>query len=76
MHEALSEERIAITARMKRKMLFDDFGITHHKGAFSSLRCQPRIPVPIDTKRMKISFKHGILEMRFPRKINHVTDAE
>ena len=74
--EAVSEELIAITARMKRKMLFDDFGITHHKGEFSSLRCQPRIPVPIDTKRMKISFKHGILEIRFPRKGDHVTDVE
>ena len=72
---ALSEERIAITARMKR-MLFDDFGITHHKIEFSSLHCQPRIPVPIDTKRMKISFKHGILEIRFPRKGDQVTNAE
>jgi HSP20 family molecular chaperone IbpA len=76
MREALSEERIVITTRIKRKMLFDDFGITHHRGEFSSLRYQPLIPLPIDTKRMKISFKHGILEMRFPRKINHVTDAE
>ena len=66
--EALSEDLIEITAKMKRKMRFDDFGITHREGEFSSLRCQPRIPVPVDTKRMKISFKHGILEIRFPRK--------
>jgi HSP20 family molecular chaperone IbpA len=66
--EALSEDLIEITAEMKTKIRFDDFGITHREGEFSSLRCQPRIPVPIDIKRMKISFKHGILEIRFPRK--------
>ncbi|MCW4001991.1 MAG: hypothetical protein NWE97_02230 [Candidatus Bathyarchaeota archaeon] len=71
----MSEERIAITARMKRQMLFNAFGITHHTGEFSSLCCQPSIPVPIDTKRMKTSFK-GILETRFSRKGDHVTDAE
>ena len=72
--EVLSEELIAITARMKRKMLLDDFGITHHKGEFSSLHCQPHVPVPINTKRMKMSFKQGILEIRFPRKGDHVTE--
>lgn len=66
--EALSEDRIEITAKMKRKMRFNDFGITHREGEFSFLRCQNRIPVPIDTKRMKISFAHGILELRFPRR--------
>lgn len=66
--EALSEDLIEITAKMKRKMRFDDFGITHREGEFSFLRCQTRIPVPVDTKRMKISFKRGILEIRFPRK--------
>jgi HSP20 family molecular chaperone IbpA len=74
--EALSGDLIEITAEMKRKMRFDDFGITHREGEFSSLRCQPRIPVPIDTKRMKISFKHGILEIRFPRKRGYEIKVE
>lgn len=66
--EAISEDQIEITAKMKRKVCFDDFGITHRKGEFSSFRCQARIPVPIDTKRMKIQFKRGILEIRLPRR--------
>jgi HSP20 family molecular chaperone IbpA len=74
--EALSEDLIEITAKMKRKMRFDDFGITHREGEFSSLRCQPRIPVSVDTKRMKISFKHGILEIRFPRKRGYEIKVE
>ena len=74
--EALSEDLIEITAKMKRKMRFDDFGITHREGEFSFLRCQPRMPVPVDTKRMKISFKHGILEIRFPRKRGHEIQVE
>jgi len=74
--EAVSEDLIEITAEMKRKMRFDDFGITHREGEFSSLRCQPRIPLPVDTKRMKISFKHGILEIRFPRKRGYEIKVE
>ncbi len=74
--EALSEDLIEITAKMKRKMRFEDFGITHREGEFSLLRCQPRIPVPVDTKRMKISFKHGILEIRFPRKRGYEIKVE
>jgi len=66
--EAVSENLIEIAAKMKRKMRFGDFGITHREGEFSSLRCQTRIPVPVDTKRMKISLKRGILEIRLPRK--------
>ena len=74
--EALSEDLIEITAKMKRTMRFDDFGITHREGEFSSLRCQPRIPVPVDIKRMRISFKHGILEIRLPRKRRYEIKVE
>jgi HSP20 family molecular chaperone IbpA len=74
--EALSEDLIKITAKMKRKMRFDDFGITHREGEFSSLRCQPRIPVPVNIKQMKISLKRGILEIRFPRRICYEIKVE
>lgn len=66
--EAIGEDLIEIEARMKRKVHFDDFGITHREGEFSSFRCQTRIPVPIKSELMKISLKHGILEIRLPRK--------
>lgn len=74
--EAVSEDLIEIAAKMKRKMRFDDFGITHREGEFSWLRCQTRIPVPVDTKRMKISLKRGILEIRLPRKRGYEIKVE
>lgn len=66
--KALSVDIIEITSKMKRKIRFEDFGITHREGEFAFLRCQPHIPVPVDNKRMKTSFKRGILEIRLPRK--------
>jgi HSP20 family molecular chaperone IbpA len=74
--EAVSENLIEIAAKMKRKMRFDDFGIIHREGEFSSLRCQTRIPVPVDTKRMQINLKRGILEIRLPRKKDYAIKVE
>jgi len=74
--EAVGENLLEIAAKMKSKLRFDDFGITHREGEFSSLRCQTRIPVPVDTKRMKISFKRGILEIRIPRKRGYEIKVE
>ena len=66
--EAVGENLIEISAKMRRKVRFDDFGITHREGEFSSFRSRARIPVPVETKRMKVSFKRGILEVHLPRK--------
>ena len=65
--EVLDENLIEITAEMKRKMRFSDLGIYHRQGEFTSLRCQVRIPITVDTTQMKLSFQGGILEVRFPR---------
>ncbi len=74
--EATGGNSIVIRANMKRKLRFDDFGITHRRGEFSSFRCQVRIPVPVDTKRMQLSFKRGILQIRLPRKKGYATKVE
>ena len=74
--KVVGEDLIEIAAKMRRKMRFDDFGITHREGEFSALRCQTRIPVPVDTKRMQISFKRGILEVRLPRKRGYEIEVE
>ena len=66
--EATNANVIEIKADMKRKIRFDDFGITHREGEFSSFRCHVRIPVPVDTKKMDTTSKRGILEVRIPRK--------
>ena len=74
--EAISEDLIEIEAKMKRKVHFDDFGITHREGEFSSFRCQTRIPVPIKLEQMKFSLKHGILEIRLQRKKGYEIKVE
>jgi HSP20 family molecular chaperone IbpA len=69
--EAVDDNLIEITAKMKKKVRFTDLGIYHRQGEFSSLRCQSRIHVAFDPEKMKISCKGGILEVRFPRKNIH-----
>ena len=69
--EAVNENVIVITAKMKKKMRFEDLGICHRKGEFSRLRCQGRVHVAIDAEKMEISHEGGILEVRFPRKDMH-----
>ena len=66
--EAVDENLIEITAKMKKKVRFADLGIYHRQGEFSFLRCQGRVHVAFDAEKMKISCKGGILEVRFPRK--------
>lgn len=64
----ISKYTVEILAKMKRKVRFDDFGITQYKGEFHTLRCQTRIPVPVYMEKMEIRFKKGILEIHLPRK--------
>ena len=69
--EAVNENLIEITAKMKKKVRFEDLGICHRKGEFSFLRCQGRLHVAIDAEKMEISHEGGILEVRLPRKKVH-----
>jgi HSP20 family molecular chaperone IbpA len=64
----VDKNTIQISANMKRKIRFGDFGITHYRGEFQKLHCQTRIPVSVHMDKMKIRFKKGILEIRLPRK--------
>jgi HSP20 family molecular chaperone IbpA len=67
----VDEGTIQISAKMKEKVRFKDLGIYHRQGEFSYLSCQDRINVAFNTEKMKISWKGGILEARFPRKKKH-----
>jgi len=67
----LSKDTIEILAKMKQKIRFDDFGITHYKGEFQTLHCQTRIPVRVYMDKMELRFKKGILEIHLPRKHEH-----
>ena len=66
--QPISDDTIEISAKLRRTVSFDDFGVTHRKGEFSSYKCQLRIPVPVDMEQMEIRFKKGILEVHLPRK--------
>jgi len=74
--EAIDENLFEITAKMKKKVRFSDLGIYHRQGEFSSLRCQGRIPVSVDTSKMTISFKGRLWEVRFPRKKKYEIEVE
>ena len=64
----ISRDTIEILAKMKRKVRFDDFGITHYEGEFETLCCQTRVPVSVYMDKMELRFKKGILEIHLPRK--------
>ncbi|MFQ6068685.1 MAG: Hsp20/alpha crystallin family protein [Candidatus Bathyarchaeia archaeon] len=66
--EPFDEKTLEISAKMKRKVYLDDFGITYQKGEFSTFNCQTHIPVPVDIEKREVKFKKGILEVRLPRK--------
>jgi len=66
--KSIDKNVIEISARMKRKIRFDEFGITHHKGEFQTFQCQTRIPVAVNMDKMQVRFKKGFLEVRLPRK--------
>ncbi|MEM2911165.1 MAG: Hsp20/alpha crystallin family protein [Candidatus Bathyarchaeia archaeon] len=64
----ISKDTIEVSAQMRRKISFDDFGITHYKGEFQRFHCQTRIPVPVYMDKIEVRFKKGILEIHLPRK--------
>ncbi len=68
--EVNDENLIMISAKMKNKIKFSDFGIFHRNGEFSFLRCKEKVKENIDSKKLEISFKNGILEVRIPKSIH------
>jgi len=72
----LNNNLFEIKAKLKRKICFEDLGITHQEGEFSTFYCQVRVPVAVEKEERKISFKNGILEVRLPRKKKHEIKIE
>ncbi|MEM2875726.1 MAG: Hsp20/alpha crystallin family protein, partial [Candidatus Bathyarchaeia archaeon] len=73
---AISEDKIEIFAKMRVKVAFEDFKITHRRGEFSSFRCQVPIPVPVEITHAKANLNRGILEIRMPRKKGYEIKVE
>jgi HSP20 family molecular chaperone IbpA len=74
--EPINSDRVEITAEMRRKVKFEEMGIMHHEGEFSSFSCQTRIPMPVDMRHMKTRIKRGVLEIRIPRKRSYKIRVE
>ena len=72
----IEKNTLEISAKMKRKVRFEDFGITHHKGEFQTFHCQTRIPVQVHMDKMHFRFKKGILEVHLPRKHEYTIPIE
>ena len=66
--KAVGEDKLEVSAKMKKRMTFKDMGMTHQVGEFQRFHFLSRIPVPVQMKKMKIRFKKGILEVHIPRK--------
>jgi len=66
--EPVDEDALEVSAKLKRRVCFDDFGMAQFRGEFQELRCLTRIPVPVHMDRMEVRFKRGVLEVRLPRK--------
>jgi HSP20 family molecular chaperone IbpA len=64
----IDKNAIEISAKMRRKIRFDDFGITHYRGEFQRFHSRIHVPVPVRMEKMKTRVKKGILEIRIPRK--------
>ncbi|MCX8170927.1 MAG: Hsp20/alpha crystallin family protein [Candidatus Bathyarchaeota archaeon] len=64
----LSDNLIEITAKMKMKIHFEDFGVTHRRGEFTQFCCRIPLPAPVETSGAKARFLRGVLEITFPRK--------
>ncbi len=72
----VEKNTLEITARMKRKIRFEDLGIIHRKGEFQTFHCQTRIPVQVHMDKMHFRFKKGILEIHLPRKREYTIPVE
>ena len=72
----ISDDLIEITANMKVKINFEDFGVTHRRGEFSRFSCRVPLPVPVDTNMAKARFRNGILEIILPRKKGYEIKVE
>ena len=72
----IADDLIEITAKMRVKVNFEDLGVTHRRGEFSSFSCRVPLPVPVDTSKAKARFRRGILEITLPRKKGYEIKVE
>jgi len=72
----ISDDLIEITAKMRVKVNFEDWGVTHRRGEFSCFSCRVPLPVPVDMSGAEARFRRGILEISLPRKKGYEIKVE
>jgi len=65
----LTEDILEVSARMKRKYRFKNLGTIQRGIEFESFRKVIDLPVSVVPEDAKSVFKHGVLEIRLPKKI-------
>jgi HSP20 family protein len=63
-----TENMLTIEALMYRKIKFDKLKAIYHKTEFQSYHKTVRLPSLVDPENARARFKHGILEVRLPKK--------
>jgi len=60
-------EIVEMLAETSRKITFNDLGIKHRHGEFTCYHARIRMPVAVDQRKIKTSFKRGVLEVHLSR---------
>ena len=61
------DDIVEILAQTNKKITFKDLGIKHRHGEFTCYHARIRMPVPVDERKLKSSFKRGVLEVHVAR---------
>jgi len=64
----LTEEKVIIEAKTSTPVCFGDIPIYSGQN-YDRYYAEIRLPVPVDAKKAKASYKGGILEVRLPKKV-------
>jgi len=62
-------DTLEIQADMKRSIKFNRWGTVQHEVEFHKFKKLIKLPSKVDPKRAQARFKHGILEIKLPKKI-------
>lgn len=64
----IGKNTLEVSAKMNRVVKLHELGVTHCKGEFQKFHSILRIPVAVDTEKMRVNYKKGLVEIRLARK--------
>ncbi len=66
--EGKGEDSILLTAKLRRRICFEDLGIDCRTGTFSTYKAEIKVPEDIDLDRVELKNRGNILFIVIPRK--------